>query len=72
MGKLISELALEDEEIEVVAACDVKNIDEELGRLIAVKDRNKIKICDVNYLQNVINETKPEVAVDFTMNSKTL
>jgi 4-hydroxy-tetrahydrodipicolinate reductase len=67
MGKLISELALKDEEIEVVAACDVNNIDEELGGLLAVKDRNKIKISDVNYLQNVIDETKPDVAVDFTV-----
>ncbi len=67
MGKLISELALKDDEIEVVAACDVNNIDEELGGLLAVKDRNKIKISDVNYLQNVIDETKPDVAVDFTV-----
>ncbi len=67
MGKLISELALKDEEIEVVAACDVNNIGEELGGLLAVKDRNKIKISDVNYLQKVIDETKPDVAVDFTV-----
>jgi len=67
MGKLISELALKDEEIEVVAACDVNNIGEELGGLLAVKDMNKIKISDVNYLQKVINENKPDVAVDFTV-----
>ena len=67
MGRLISGLALNDGEIEVVAACDVNNISEELGGLIAVKDRNKIKISDVNYLQKVIDETKPDVAVDFTV-----
>ncbi len=67
MGKLISELALNDDEIEVVAACDVNNIGEELGGLLAVKDRNKIKISDVNYLQKVIDETKPDVVVDFTI-----
>ncbi len=67
MGKLISELALKDDEIEVVAACDVNNIGEELGGLLAVKDRNKIKISDVNYLQKVIDETKPDIAVDFTV-----
>jgi len=67
MGKLISELALNDDEIEVVAACGVDNIGEELGGLLAVKDRNKIKISDVNYLQKVIDEAKPEVAVDFTV-----
>jgi 4-hydroxy-tetrahydrodipicolinate reductase len=71
MGKLISELALKDDEIEVVAACDVNNIGEELGGLLAVKDRNKIKISDVNYLQKVIAETKPDVAVDFTVANAT-
>jgi len=67
MGKLISELALNDDEIEVVAACDVNNIGEELGGLLAVKDKNKIIISDVNYLQKVIEETKPDIAVDFTV-----
>ncbi len=71
MGKLISELALEDDEIEVVAACDVNNIGEELGGLLAVKDKNKIIISDVNYLQKVIAETKPDVAVDFTVANAT-
>ena len=36
MGKLISELALKDDEIEVVAACDLCNIGEELGGLLAL------------------------------------
>jgi len=67
MGKLISELAFNDNEIEIVAACDVNNIGEELGGLLAVKDRNKIKISDVNYLQKVIDDTKPDIAVDFTV-----
>ena len=34
MGILISKLALKDDEIEVVAACDVNNIGEELGLII--------------------------------------
>lgn len=67
MGRLITGLALNDDEIEVVAACDVNNIGEELGGLLAIKDRNKIKISDVNYLQKVIDETKPDVTVDFTV-----
>ena len=71
MGELISELALRDDEIEVIAACDVNNIGEELGGLLAVKDKNKIKISDVNYLQKVIDETKPDVAVDFTVANAT-
>jgi len=71
MGELISELALRDDEIEVIAACDVNNIGEELGGLLAVKDKNKIKISDVNYLQKVIDETKPDVALDFTVANAT-
>ncbi len=67
MGKLISKLALEDDEIEVVAACDISNISEELGTLVGAKDPNKLKISDVNNLQNIIAELKPDVAVDFTI-----
>ncbi|MHA1296988.1 MAG: hypothetical protein ACTSPH_10340, partial [Promethearchaeota archaeon] len=44
MGKLISRLAIEDDEIEVVAACDVQNIGEELGLIAGVRDPSKIKI----------------------------
>jgi 4-hydroxy-tetrahydrodipicolinate reductase len=71
MGKLISELALKDEEIEVVAACGVENVGDMLGSVIAVKDSKNIKITDVNNLQEVINQTRPEVAVDFTIATAT-
>jgi len=67
MGLLISKLALKDDEIEVVAACDVNNIGNELGFIVGLNDPNKIKINDVNNLQDVINETRPEVAIDFTV-----
>jgi 4-hydroxy-tetrahydrodipicolinate reductase len=67
MGKLISSLAITDSEIEVVAACDLTQIGKELGSFIAIDDPNKILIKDVNNLQEVINETKPEVVVDFTV-----
>ena len=71
MGLLISKLALKDDEIEVVAACDVNNIGNELGFIIGLNDPNKIKINDVNNLQDVINETNPDVAIDFTVASAT-
>ena len=71
MGKLISRLAIEDDEIEVVAACDVQNIGEELGLIAGVRDPSRIKISNVENLQQVIKETKPEVAVDFTVASAT-
>ena len=67
MGKLISSQAITDKEIEVVAACDLTQIGKELGSLVAIDDLNKILIKDVNNLQEIINETKPEVVVDFTV-----
>ena len=67
MGKLISLLAITDNEIEVVAACDLTQIGKELGSFVAIDDPNKIVIKDVNNLQEVINETLPDVVVDFTV-----
>lgn len=67
MGKLISSLAITDSEIEVVAACDLTQIGNELGSIVAIDDLNKILIKDVSKLQEIINETKPDVAVDFTI-----
>ena len=67
MGRLISKLALEDDEIDVVAACDISNIGDELETLVGVKDPGKVLISDVNNLQNIISEVKPDVAVDFTI-----
>ena len=67
MGKLISSLAIADGEIEVVAACDLNQIGKELGSLVATDDPNKILIKDINNLQEIIKDTKPEVVVDFTV-----
>ena len=69
MGKLISKLALDDKEIDVVAACDVTKIGEELGYIIGIKDPNSIKISDVKNLKEIIVQTKPDVAIDFTVAS---
>jgi 4-hydroxy-tetrahydrodipicolinate reductase len=67
MGKLISRLALEDDDIEVVAACDINHIGDNLAFIIGVNDPNEIQIKDVNNLQEIINGTNPDVAVDFTL-----
>jgi len=67
MGKLISSLAITDSEIQIVAACDLTQIGKELGSIVAINDPNKIKIKDVNNLQEIINDTKPDVIVDFTV-----
>ncbi|MBD3214641.1 MAG: 4-hydroxy-tetrahydrodipicolinate reductase [Candidatus Lokiarchaeota archaeon] len=67
MGTLISRLALQDKEIDVVAACDVNNIGEKLADVIGQADPNNIIIANIDDLKNVIKETQPEVAVDFTV-----
>ena len=67
MGRLISQLAFEDDEIEIVAACDVINIGDELGVLVGKKDPNHVKIRYITEIKEIIDETKPDVAVDFTL-----
>jgi 4-hydroxy-tetrahydrodipicolinate reductase len=67
MGKLISKLAIEDKEIEVVAACDVDQIGEEVGFVVGAFDPNRIKITDVKNLNAILSQTMPDVAVDFTV-----
>ena len=67
MGKLISKLAIEDKDIKVVAACDVDQVGKELGYAVGVVDPNNIKITDVENLKEIISQSKPDVAVDFTV-----
>ena len=67
MGRLISKIALEDRDIKVVAACDVSHVSEELGLLLGTLDPNKIKISDINNLNEIITNTHPKVVVDFTI-----
>jgi 4-hydroxy-tetrahydrodipicolinate reductase len=66
-SKLITRLALTDQEIDVVAACDISHIGDDLGFIIGINDPNNIKISDVNNLQDLIKETRPDIAVDFTV-----
>jgi 4-hydroxy-tetrahydrodipicolinate reductase len=67
MGRLVSQLAFDDENIDIVAACDVINIGDELGVLVGKKDPNHLKIRYITEIKEVIDETKPDVAVDFTL-----
>ncbi|MBA7528076.1 4-hydroxy-tetrahydrodipicolinate reductase [subsurface metagenome] len=66
-GRLISSLALTDDEIKVVAACDLAHIGEDLGSLLASPNPDNIKIKDVNQLQEIIDMSNPDVVVDFTI-----
>ncbi|GAH78347.1 unnamed protein product, partial [marine sediment metagenome] len=67
MGKLISSLAIADSEIEVVAACNLTQIGKELGSLVATDDPDNVTVKNINNLQEIISETKPDVVVDFTV-----
>lgn len=67
MGKLISELALKDEEIDVVAASGIDHIGASLSSIVAIEDDNNIKISNIEDLEEVIQETGPDVVVDFTL-----
>ena len=67
MGRLISQLAFDDENIEIVAACDVINIGDELGVLVGKKDTNHVKIRYITEINEIINDTKPDFAVDFKL-----
>jgi len=67
MGRLIGKLALEDDDIEVVGACDVNNIGDRLENLVGTGDPNKILITNIENLQEIIDDKRPDVAVDFTI-----
>lgn len=67
MGTLISQHAFDDEDIDVVAALDVMNVGDELGVLVGKKDPNHVKISNITEIKEVIEKTKPDVAVDFTL-----
>jgi 4-hydroxy-tetrahydrodipicolinate reductase len=67
MGKLLCELAIKDEEIEIVAACGVDHVGRSLGSFLTISDPNNLKISDIESLKDIINQTKPDVAVDFTV-----
>lgn len=67
MGRLIGKLALEDDDIEVVGACDINNIGDRLENLVGTTDPNKILITNIENLQEIIDDKRPDVAVDFTI-----
>lgn len=67
MGKLITELALKDKEIDVVAACGVEQIGTSLNSIVSMEDPNNITISKIDNLEKIIQETRPDVVVDFTL-----
>jgi 4-hydroxy-tetrahydrodipicolinate reductase len=67
MGTLISKLALKDGEINVVGACDVEKIGKKLGDIVSENDPNDIIISNTHELDDLINDTSPDIAIDFTI-----
>lgn len=71
MGKLISTLALRDNEIKVVAACDVSQIGEDLGKITGENNLDQIQITNVKNLEEILKKSTPDVMVDFTVAAAT-
>ena len=71
MGRLITELALKDKEIDVVAASGIDHIGNLLGSLVAVEDVKNIRISNIEDLKETIKQAKPDIAVDFTLANAT-
>ncbi|MFX1376408.1 MAG: 4-hydroxy-tetrahydrodipicolinate reductase [Promethearchaeota archaeon] len=67
MGILISKLALLDEDIDVIAACDVNNIGNELGTIVGVPESKRVIIQNPNELTTIISDKNPDVVVDFSV-----
>ena len=71
MGILLSKLALDDKDIEVVAAVDVNNVGQLLSNVAGAPDPKGIEIKDPVELEQIIKDTNPDVAVDFTIAAAT-
>ena len=63
MGREVLKAVHKDEQLSIVGAVDAKSDFEDVGDIIGV---GKTGITIGNDLQTVINETKPQVMVDFT------
>ncbi|SDF06156.1 4-hydroxy-tetrahydrodipicolinate reductase [Sporolituus thermophilus] len=63
MGREVLKAVHRDEQLSIVGAVDIKSNFDDVGELIGA---GKIGVTVGNDLQTVINETKPQVMVDFT------
>ncbi len=71
MGTLISKLAIEDDGIKIVSALDIENIGKKLDEIVPSSKKCEIIIKDIKNLKMVMDESNPDVAVDFTLASAT-
>jgi 4-hydroxy-tetrahydrodipicolinate reductase len=65
MAGQVLQRAVEDKELKVVAAIDVKNIGKDVGEVLGIGAIG-VKVVDVSKLEEELQKTKPDLLVDFT------
>jgi 4-hydroxy-tetrahydrodipicolinate reductase len=66
MGGLIIENVLKSQDMELVAAIDVTNIGKDIGEVMRIKNLG-VLVTDSKDIDNVLNKSKPDVLIDFTI-----
>ncbi|HEY9245746.1 MAG TPA: 4-hydroxy-tetrahydrodipicolinate reductase, partial [Candidatus Methanoperedens sp.] len=66
MGGLIIENVLKSRELELVSAVDVTNIGMDIGELVRT-GKLGVPVTDANNIGQVLNMSKPDVLIDFTI-----
>ncbi len=68
MGGLIIENVLKSKELKLVSAIDVTNIGKDIGEVMRIGKLN-VPVGDANDIGNVLEQSKPDVLIDFTIAS---
>ncbi len=68
MGGLIIENVLKSKELKLVSAIDVTNTGKDIGEVMRIGKLN-VPVGDANDIGNVIERSKPDVLIDFTIAS---
>lgn len=72
MGRLITRLALQDPDIDVVGACDINEIGKSLEELVGVRDPNSIMINHSKNLKELLQKTSYMFILEKNLLSKIL
>lgn len=68
MGGLIIENVLKSKDLKLVSAIDVTNIGKDIGEVMRI-GRLNVPVGDANDIDNVLDRSKPDVLIDFTIAS---
>jgi 4-hydroxy-tetrahydrodipicolinate reductase len=68
MGGLIIENVLKSRDMKLVSAIDVTNIGKDIGEVMRIGKLN-VPVGDANDIDNVLDRSKPDVLIDFTIAS---